>query len=549
MRNGNATRCRTVEEMTELLKLCHNEPELFNKLFLKRPAYWSRQRDLCRSVVDYRTTVAYSGNMVGKDFWIAGIILWWLLTRPDALCIITGPSQMVLGSVTFKEIRRCVEGAALPFGGKLSSGIKASPAVIEIAPGWQALGFSTTCVERASGQHARHLLAVVEEASGVEDFVFDAIDSLGYERLVCIGNPIRAEGKFVDLIRQAARDRADDVPPRLAVNAIRIPSTESPHAQDEKSAFGLADRTWLDAMYRKYGRGSLWVGSHIDARIPDVDAEQLIDPTWLAHHSKQQRQSVPADSSRPPHQADRLRPVRGSGPRQHLRRGRRRLGRARGRAGQRHGLAGSRRDDQSAVEEVERAAREDHVRQAGDRPQLPEPPGAVGHHAGDPLRRRGQAARPELLRQPAHRGRLEAAQSAGYNPRGLQAGLPRLPTSSAATAPVPLLPRPLLCPAGRRATAIDVRPGRQEVQADAQGRVGDHSRPFARCRGCAHPEHDLDVMRGRPETRSGTKCWASPEHQELDWHRELGCQCLRCTIATLDDHCAAWFVAPRSIFY
>ena len=279
--------------MTKLLRLCHNEPELFNKLFLNRPAYWSRQVDLCRSVVEYRTTVAYSGNMVGKDYWIAGIIIWWLFTRPDALCIITGPSQMVLGSVTFKEIRRCLDGAVLRFGGKLSSGLKASPAVIEIAPGWQALGFSTTSVERSSGQHAKHLLAVVEEASGVEDFVFDAIDSLGYERLVCIGNPIRAEGKFVDLIRQAARDRADNVLPRLAVNAIRIPSTESPHAHQEKSEFGLADRTWLESMYRKYGKGSLWVGSHIDARIPDVDAEQLIDLTWLDHHSKQQRPQVP----------------------------------------------------------------------------------------------------------------------------------------------------------------------------------------------------------------------------------------------------------------
>ena len=184
-------------------------------------------------------------------------------------------------------------GPLLPFGGKLSSGLKASPAVIEIAPGWQALGFSTTSVERSSGQHAGHLLAVVEEASGVEDYVFDAIDSLGYERLVCIGNPIRAEGKFVELIRQADRDRADNLPPRLAVNAIRIPSTESPHAHEEKSPFGLADRTWLDSMYRKYGKGSLWVRSHIDARIPDVAAEQLIDPKWLHHHSAQQRPQVP----------------------------------------------------------------------------------------------------------------------------------------------------------------------------------------------------------------------------------------------------------------
>jgi len=287
------TNCNVKNELIKLLNRCQDRPDLFNELILKRAPYWSRQMDLCRSVVEYLTTVAYSGNMVGKDFWVAGIVLWWLLTRPKSLCIITGPSQMVLGSVTFKEIRRCLDGALLPFGGKLSSGLKASPAVIEIAPGWQALGFSTTSVERSSGQHAKHLLAVVEEASGVEDYVFDAIDSLGYERLVCIGNPIRAEGKFVDLIRQADRDRADNVPPRLAVNAIRIPSTESPHAHQEKSEFGLADRTWLESMYRKYGKESLWVRSHIDASIPDVAAEQLIDPTWLHHHSSRQRPQVP----------------------------------------------------------------------------------------------------------------------------------------------------------------------------------------------------------------------------------------------------------------
>ncbi len=32
----------------------------------------------------------------------------------------------------------------------------------------------------------------------------------------------------------------------IAVNAIQIPSTESPHSHEEKSAFGLADRTWLE---------------------------------------------------------------------------------------------------------------------------------------------------------------------------------------------------------------------------------------------------------------------------------------------------------------
>jgi len=102
--------------------------------------------------------------------------------------------------------------------------------MVEMRPGWQALGYSTTSVERASGQHAKDLLVIVEEASGVEGEIWDALESLKYSKLVAIGNPIRAEGRFVDLIRQADTDRADGIEPRKAVCAIQIPSTESPHA-------------------------------------------------------------------------------------------------------------------------------------------------------------------------------------------------------------------------------------------------------------------------------------------------------------------------------
>ncbi len=177
---------------------------------VNRPPYWSRQHDLCRSVVDYRTTVAYSGNMVGKDFWIAGIVLWWLLTRPNSLCIITGPSQMVLGSVTFKEIRRCLDGAFLPFGGKLSSGLKASPAGPRAWP---------------------------------------------------------------------------STPSGFPAPSRRTPTWKRAHSV-------WPTRPGWRACTASTAR-ALWVRSHIDALIPNVSSERLIDPTWLHHHSAQQRQPVP----------------------------------------------------------------------------------------------------------------------------------------------------------------------------------------------------------------------------------------------------------------
>jgi hypothetical protein len=119
----------------------------------------------------------------------------------------------------------------------------------------------------------------MNEASGIEDEIYDAIDSLKYKRLVVFGNPIRAEGRFVELIRQAEKDKRDGVPKHRAVNAIRIPSTESPHAMLEESPWGLADATWLETNTRRYGKDSLWVRSHIRAEIPSVSADQLIPST------------------------------------------------------------------------------------------------------------------------------------------------------------------------------------------------------------------------------------------------------------------------------
>lgn len=268
--------------LAKILLRSRNDPDWFNDHVLRRKPYWSRQKEICRSVVDYRITCVYSGNAIGKDYVLGGLVPWWGATRHESLAIVTGPSQTLLGSVTWKEIRRAIEGSPiLRKSAKISSGIKTSPQVVKFGEGWQALGYSTTNVERASGQHAGQLLVVGEEASGIKDEIYDAIDSLKYTRLLLIGNPLRAEGRFVDLIRQAERDSRDGVPKHLAVNAIQISSHESPHAELEHSPYGLADRTFLADMARRYGKDSLWYRCHILAEIPKLSHELLIDPLHL----------------------------------------------------------------------------------------------------------------------------------------------------------------------------------------------------------------------------------------------------------------------------
>ena len=177
---------------------------------------------------------------------------------------------------------------------KLTHGVKTSPHMVDLGNGWQAMGLSTTTVERFSGHHNSQLLVVIDEASGLEPEIRDSIESLGYERLVAIGNPIRAEGPFVEWIRQAEADSRDGIPDRLATNAIQIPSTDSPHAHMEKSPWGIADKTFIESSYRAYGgEHSFWCNSHIHALVPTVSAQRLIPDTWLDYAISIQRQNQP----------------------------------------------------------------------------------------------------------------------------------------------------------------------------------------------------------------------------------------------------------------
>lgn len=288
-------------EILDELEACEWDAARFNESFLNgdvldpNPDARQYQHEICDSVARYGTTVVYSGNMLGKDFTFARLKLWWLATRPGSLVIVTGPTQNQIGTILWKETRRALRGANLPscLTPRITDAAKASPQVVDFGGGWQALGYSTKNVERASGQHAGELLVLVIEGSGVEPEVWEALDGLGAQRMAINGNPIRADGRFVELIRQAEKDRQDGVDPEIAVNAIRIPSTDSPHFHLEKSPFGLADQTWYQRQIRQYGRDSLWIKSHVLAEIPAVSADTLIPESWLDFAARPDTRLIP----------------------------------------------------------------------------------------------------------------------------------------------------------------------------------------------------------------------------------------------------------------
>ena len=264
------------ERLRDLVSSCKDDYTRFGWSILGRDgskAYWSRQREICRSVVECHTTVVPAGNAVGKSYVASGIGLGFLYTRPGSLVFTSAPTQAQLQGVLWKEMSRAHGSARVPLGGKISG---SGPIKLELGDGWMAYGHVSGKVEAMSGHHARDLLAIVDEASGVPQAVYDAVDSLNPSRRLLIGNPLRGEGTFYELCRQA--DEGAD--PRL-LRKIVIPSTESPHAHLERSPCGMADATWLEAMKSQYGENSLWWLSHVLAMFPGEADDTLVLRSWI----------------------------------------------------------------------------------------------------------------------------------------------------------------------------------------------------------------------------------------------------------------------------
>ena len=156
------------------------------------------QREIAESVRDHPRTAVRSAHGVGKTHTAAVIVVLFLLLHKPSKVITTAPTWHQVESLLWSEIATVIRNAPVPLGvtPRLTS--------IKLAEDWFAVGLSTNESERFQGYHSPDILVVADEASGVDDPIFDAAE--GYftsggadgnlARLLLIGNPTRVTGQF-----------------------------------------------------------------------------------------------------------------------------------------------------------------------------------------------------------------------------------------------------------------------------------------------------------------------------------------------------------------
>ena len=195
---------------------------------------WQKQRQILRALKLNRQVAVRSCNASGKTYIAALAVIWWLMAHEEALVITTAPSERQVKNTLWREIREIWERNKDLIGGKLNQ------TSLELSNKRFAYGFSTNTAERFQGFHSENVLIIVDEASGVREFVYDAILGLMTSRntkILLIGNPSSLAGTFYDAFHKNRKHwKTIHIPAHETPNFQHSPETRNPEGPDGEAA-------------------------------------------------------------------------------------------------------------------------------------------------------------------------------------------------------------------------------------------------------------------------------------------------------------------------
>lgn len=138
-----------------------------------------------------------AGHTVGKTKISSGIFSHFFDTCPPAIIYSFAPSYEQINDLLWKEIRTDRRSASLP--GRVLEVPELKLTGNHFAKGRATNDSHGRGTERVQGQHGKYLMFIVDEAEGVADFVYDAIESMtsgGIAIVLMLANPRTRTSKF-----------------------------------------------------------------------------------------------------------------------------------------------------------------------------------------------------------------------------------------------------------------------------------------------------------------------------------------------------------------
>ena len=225
---------------------------------------WSKQGEILKAVRKSKRVAVRSCNGSGKTYAAACAVVWWLMSfRDSAIAITTAPTERQVKDLLWREIRRIHAANSALVGGT------ASHTALEISARRYAKGFSTDAPERFQGFHDANILFVVDEASGVDEDIYEAIEgsmTTGGARLLLIGNPTRRQGTFYDAFNSR----------RSLWHTMHISAFDTPNFKGSGGAPGLVTAEWVEDARRNWGESNPLYQVRVLGQFPDSSHDSLV---------------------------------------------------------------------------------------------------------------------------------------------------------------------------------------------------------------------------------------------------------------------------------
>lgn len=229
---------------------------------------WSKQVEVIEMVRDHPRVAVASGHKVSKSHTAAGIALWYYCSFPDARVVMSSTTSRQVDQILWRELQmmRARSGACVgckkidPDGRKIPRPCPHS-AIIDGDIGQLArtglksddfreiVGFTAREAEAVAGISGRNLLYIIDEASGVPDVIFEAIEGnrAGGARIVLFSNPTRTMGEFFEAFHGKSK----------LYKSVQISSESTPNVVTGRLVVpGLATREWIDEKREEWGEDS-----------------------------------------------------------------------------------------------------------------------------------------------------------------------------------------------------------------------------------------------------------------------------------------------------
>ena len=185
-----------------------NNPSDFFKDVLKANLTDQQQKviDGLVDAINHRKGVSIrSGHGTGKSFLLAGLILWFISTRPHPKIIATAPTQHQLNDVLWSELALLNEKSLFK---NFFTWTKTAFCLNESPESWFAVARSAARPENLQGFHAPYLMFIIDEASGVDPKILEVIEGTQTQEgclIIMTGNPTRLNGGFYESFHSKRR--------------------------------------------------------------------------------------------------------------------------------------------------------------------------------------------------------------------------------------------------------------------------------------------------------------------------------------------------------